>query len=66
MARLTVGFGSACAGVFVGFVGSAIVVVPTVGPGPASLHLATAIAVGLGVAGAVASLAVPLPPSGLR
>lgn len=60
VARLLVGFGAACAGVFVGFVGSAIVVIPAVGPGPSAMNLATALAVGLGVMGAVMSLAVPV------
>jgi hypothetical protein len=60
VARMLVGFGAACAGMFTGFVGSAIVVVPIVGPGPSATNLAAALAVGLGVAGAISSLAVPV------
>ena len=61
--RLLVAFGAACAGLFIGLVGSAVVVVPALGPGPSSANLAAAIALGLAVTGAVASLAVPVTQS---
>lgn len=59
--RLLVAFGAACAGLFVGLVGAAAVVIPAVGPGPSSSNLAMALGLGLAVAGAVASLAVEIP-----
>lgn len=58
--RCLVAFGAACAGLFVGLVTSAVVVIPAVGPGPSSANLALALGIGLGVMGAVASLAVPI------
>jgi hypothetical protein len=59
--RLLVTFGAACVGLFVGLVGSAVVVIPAVGPGPSSANLAMAVALGLAVTGAIASLAVEVP-----
>lgn len=50
--RLLVAFGAACCGLFVGMVGSAVIVIP--------LNLGLAVAFGLAVTGAVASLAVPV------
>ena len=61
--RCLVAFGAACAGLFVGLIGSAVVVIPAVGPGPSSNNLAMATALGLAVAGAIASLAVPVEPA---
>lgn len=58
--RCLVAFGAACVGLFVGLVGSAVVVIPAVGPGPSSANLALALGCGLAVMGAIASLAVPI------
>lgn len=60
--RCLVAFGAACAGVFAGYMTTAIVIVPTIGSARAPANLAWTIAAAVGVAAAVASLAVPVRP----
>ena len=62
VARALVAFGAACAGLFVGFFGVAVVFAPLVGPSPSTADLAAAAAVGCAVMGAIGSLAVEVDP----
>ncbi len=61
VARVAVAFGAACAGMFVGLVGFAVLM-PFLGPAVASPNAGVAAGIGLAVAGAVASLTVSVTP----
>lgn len=62
VARVLVGFGAACAGMFVGFFGCVVVLAPLVGGGPSMQNLAVAAAFGCAVMGGIGSLAVEVEP----